>query len=51
MEFELKYTKAQEAFRDEVRTWLAANVPDGITARPRSFEESRAIYLLRRSLI
>ena len=41
MEFELKYTKAQEEFRDEVRAWLAANVPDGITARPRSFEESR----------
>ena len=40
MEFELKYTKAQEEFRDEVRSWLAANVPDGITARPRSFEES-----------
>ena len=50
MEFELKYTKAQEAFRDEVQTWLAANVPDGITARPRSFEESRAIYLKRREL-
>ena len=31
-----------------VRTWLAENVPDGITARPRSFEESRAIYLKRR---
>ncbi len=50
MEFELKYTKAQEEFRDGVRTWLAANVPDGITARPRSFEESRAVYLMRREL-
>ena len=50
MEFELKYTKAQDEFRNEVRAWLAANVPDGITARPRSFEESRAIYLLRREL-
>jgi alkylation response protein AidB-like acyl-CoA dehydrogenase len=50
VEFELKYTKAQEEFRDEVRAWLAANAPDGITARPRSFEESRAIYLMRREL-
>ena len=50
MEFELKYNEAQEQFRDEVRTWLAANVPDGITARPRSFEESHAIYLQRREL-
>ena len=44
MEFELKYTAAQEEFRNEVRFWLAANVPDGITARPRTLEESRTIY-------
>ena len=50
MEFELRYTAAQEAFRNEVRTWLAENVPDGITSRPRSFEASRAIYLMRREL-
>jgi alkylation response protein AidB-like acyl-CoA dehydrogenase len=50
VEFELKYTSAQDEFRNEVRTWLAANVPDGITARPRNFDESRAIYLLRREL-
>jgi alkylation response protein AidB-like acyl-CoA dehydrogenase len=50
VEFELKYNEAQEQFRDEVRTWLAANVPDGITARPRSFEASHAIYLKRREL-
>jgi len=50
VEFELKYNKAQEEFRDEVRTWLAANVPDGITARPRTFEESYAVYLKRREL-
>ena len=35
---------------DEVRSWLVENVPDGITVRPQSFEESRAIYLLRREL-
>ena len=50
MEFELKYTAAQEEFRNEVRFWLAANVRDGITARPRTFEESHAIYLMRREL-
>jgi alkylation response protein AidB-like acyl-CoA dehydrogenase len=50
VEFELRYTAAQEAFRNEVRTWLAENVPDGITSRPRSFEASRAIYLMRREL-
>ena len=50
MEFELSYTAVQEQFRNEVRAWLVENVPDGITARPRSFEESRAIYLLRREL-
>jgi alkylation response protein AidB-like acyl-CoA dehydrogenase len=50
VEFELRYNKAQEEFRDEVRTWLAANVPDGISARPRSFEESHAAYLKRREL-
>ena len=50
MQFELTYTEAQEAFRHEVRTWLADNVPDGITGRPRSFEESRSIYQMRRDL-
>ena len=38
MEFELKYTAAQDEFRNEVRTWLVENVPDGITARPRSVD-------------
>lgn len=50
MEFELKYTAAQEAFREEVRTWLAANVPDGINVRPENMEASRELYLLRREL-
>jgi 3-oxocholest-4-en-26-oyl-CoA dehydrogenase alpha subunit len=50
VEFELKYTVAQEQFRNEVRTWLVEHVPDGITARPRSFTESRDIYLMRREL-
>jgi alkylation response protein AidB-like acyl-CoA dehydrogenase len=50
VEFELKYTPAQEEFRHEVRTWLAANVPAGITDRPSSFEHSRTIYLMRREL-
>jgi 3-oxocholest-4-en-26-oyl-CoA dehydrogenase alpha subunit len=50
VEFELKYTEVQNEFRNEVRTWLVKNVPDGITARPRSFEESLGIYLKRREL-
>jgi alkylation response protein AidB-like acyl-CoA dehydrogenase len=49
VEFELKYTPAQEEFRNQVRTWLAENVPDGINARPRTVDESRALYLLRRA--
>ena len=50
LEFELKYTDAQDAFRQEVRSWLAANLPDGIGARPRSFAESKALYLKKREL-
>ena len=50
MEFELKYTPAQEEFRNEVRTWLAANVPEGISNRPRTFEESLEVYQKRRAL-
>ena len=50
MEFELSYTAVQEEFRSHVRSWLVENVPDGITVRPQSFEESGAIYLLRREL-
>jgi alkylation response protein AidB-like acyl-CoA dehydrogenase len=49
MEFELRYTPAQEAFRDQVRTWLDENVPDGINIRPRDMTESRELYLRRRA--
>jgi alkylation response protein AidB-like acyl-CoA dehydrogenase len=50
VEFELKYTPAQQEFRVEVRNWLAENVPDGINARPATMEGSRRLYLLRREL-
>jgi alkylation response protein AidB-like acyl-CoA dehydrogenase len=50
VEFELKYTPVQEAFRQEVRAWLAENVPEGVAVRPRSFEESRELYLQKREL-
>src|SRR5262249_33049906 len=30
MDFEVTYTPEQEAFRTEVRAWLAANIPDGL---------------------
>ncbi len=49
MEFELTYTPAQEEFRDQVRTWLTENVPDGINTRPANMGESRKLYLLRRT--
>lgn len=50
MEFELTYTPEQEAFRDQVRSWLDENVPDGINARPRDLAQSRELYLRRRAL-
>ena len=49
MEFELKYTPAQEEFRNHVRAWLAENVPDGINIRPDTVDDSRALYLRRRA--
>src|SRR4029434_1572475 len=30
MDFEVTYTPEQEAFRTEVRAWLAANIPEGL---------------------
>ncbi len=47
---ELKYTQRTGRIPRPGVLWLAANVPDGITARPRSFEESRRFILLRREL-
>ena len=34
MDFEVTYTEAQQSFRREVRAWLEANVPPGITRTP-----------------
>ena len=31
MDFEVTYTDEQQRFRTEVRAWLTANVPAGIT--------------------
>ena len=41
MEFELSYSAEQEAFRKEVREWLAANMPAGISTSPRVEEHPR----------
>jgi hypothetical protein len=50
VEFTLTYTPEQESFREEVREWLGANVPDGLRRRPASPDESREQYLRRREL-
>ena len=34
MDFEVTYTEEQQRFRREVRAWLEANVPAGITRTP-----------------
>ena len=50
VDFEVTYTEEQQRFRREVRAWLEANVPPGITRKPRSAEESYQLYLQRREL-
>jgi hypothetical protein len=34
MDFEVTYTEEQQRFRREVRAWLEANVPPGVTRTP-----------------
>ena len=42
MDFEVTYSEAQQRFRQEVRGWLDANVPAGITRIPVSAERDPA---------
>ncbi len=44
MDFEVTYTEVQQKFRGEVRAWLGANVPPGITRKPVSDADSLARY-------
>ncbi|MBI2885850.1 MAG: acyl-CoA dehydrogenase family protein [Chloroflexi bacterium] len=50
MEFELSYTPDQEAFRQDVRAWLQANVPAGISRSPRVEEHPQQEWEQRRVL-
>src|SRR5947209_12077190 len=50
MDFEVTYTDEQQRFRREVRAWLEANVPAGITRTPASPEDSLARYRELRGL-
>ena len=50
MEFELEYTPEQQVFRNEVRAWLEANVPAGISISPREEDHPREEWDLRREL-
>ncbi len=50
MEFELEYSREQEAFRNEVREWLSANIPAGISISPRVEEHPREEWEARREL-
>jgi alkylation response protein AidB-like acyl-CoA dehydrogenase len=47
---DLSYTPEQHAFREEVRTWLAANVPDPAPASPGTKEGFDAHCLWERTL-
>src|SRR5262249_16163172 len=44
MDFEVTYTEEQQRFRREVRAWLDANVPPGITRKPVSDTDSLQRY-------
>lgn len=50
MDFEIRYTPEQEAFRGEVRAWLAEHVPPDINKTPESPEEAERLYQARRVL-
>src|SRR2546422_8746158 len=44
MDFEVTYTEEQQRFRREVRGWLAANVPPGVTRTPVDAKDSWERY-------
>jgi len=50
MDFEVTYSEAQQGFRREVRAWLDANVPPGLTRVPSSPADSLARYRELRAL-
>ncbi|HVQ77195.1 MAG TPA: acyl-CoA dehydrogenase family protein [Candidatus Binatia bacterium] len=50
MDFEVTYTEEQQRFRREVRAWLDANVPPGVTRTPASREDGYRRYLELRDL-
>ncbi len=50
MDFELEYTREQQEFREEVREWLAQNMPEGLY-RPLVPEDmDEAMYQRQRDL-
>src|SRR5215475_9915384 len=44
MDFEVTYTEEQQRFRQEVRAWLEANVPPGVTRTPADAKDSWERY-------
>jgi alkylation response protein AidB-like acyl-CoA dehydrogenase len=50
VDFAMTYTPAQEAFRAEVRAWLAANVPPGLATKPADEAEAYQQYQRKREL-
>src|SRR2546425_1824853 len=44
MDFEVTYTEEQQRFRREVRAWLEANVPAGVTRTPVNAKDSLERY-------
>src|SRR5882672_7044545 len=50
MDFEVTYSGAQQRFRAEVRAWLTAHVPAGITRTPADAADSLARYRELRAL-
>ena len=50
MDFAMTYTSEQEEFRDDVRRWLADNLPQGAVGEPEDEATARKQYLARREL-
>ena len=50
MDFEVTYTEDQERFRQEVRSWLEANVPPDIARSPKDAADSARRYEQQREL-
>ncbi len=50
MDFELEYTKEQEEFRNEVRDWLADNMPEGLYRPIVPEDMDEAMYQRQREL-